>query len=814
VKLSRFYVLLLMFALACEDQGCDGMTPLADPYPTEDLLDDAVVAHMADQGLTELEEIAPSILSAVAGFSCEQAPCPAGDGVCDAENICRSVHDDKGLIGDKIGEQEVNSSAKVCENQCAANDTACEEDFFNKCNVYVQVDEMSFNGTANGDLEMTVLATLFSSVLPISYDLGFLGEGVCDAQINRAQKLITSTITFDNDNPLDRMRVIVGDIDIALDSDDVQLCTLLEAFDSLIWGLLESRVREELDKALDEAMNGLLFETCDASTACPFPELTYCDTANELCRFAGVMAPETNEPMPVPRATGIEGQVALDSFVDQFIKPGSAVDMAIRAKDVSVPAAASGGMAHALNITTMGGFRLPPGDEAASACVPELELATPPSLQFDPPLLTTTGEGYDMVMAVSKNYLNQLAETLRSSGALCQTLDEAVLTGLSSGALSLLLPSLDRITNNESVPLQVDIIPRGSVEMEIGRNLTTEDPANPGRFTLEEPLMGLAIEDMDLDMFLQLPGGWVRFLTVRADLYIDLSLEVTETGGLTLLVGDATNWIQDVTVLNSGLLSESPESLEESLPSLVSVFLPGLLDSMELDFELPAMSGFTFEIDEVAGTNELGTTELGHTGYAFMGIFASMSFDPEGLSDGAFGLASGHSLISWAALKSVSTPDADQWREGDNVRIQLQVGATNAQVPADSLVSWVKVNDGPFHPLYRGDEITIIDPVLNRPGEHDIHIHTAIADMPGTRDPVGTTITVNTQILPSARATDPTPIVEGGDINAKPNRWTARDEVATRTEGTAWSCDSSSLANVPWWAMGLVLLWRRRKRSL
>ena len=158
-----------------------------------------------------------------------------------------------------------------------------------------------------------------------------------------------------------------------------------------------------------------------------------------------------------------------------------------------------------------------------------------------------------------------------------------------------------------------------------------------------------------------------------------------------------------MTVLNSGLLEEEPEALEESLPSLVSVFLPGLLDSMELDFELPAVAGVTLSIDEIAGTNESGTTQLGHAAYDYMGIFASMTLDPDALSGGAFGLAANQSLHSWAAVKEIVTPDSAEWRRGQNVVVHLAVDATNAEVPDEDLVTWVKIDQGQFHPLYRGN---------------------------------------------------------------------------------------------------------------
>ena len=534
MKFRLLFSLSMLFAFACEDQGCAGLTPLEVPFPEEEMLTDAVVAHLSDQGMTELETLAPSILSAVAGFSCDEAPCPTEDGLCDAEQVCRSIHDDKGLMGTKIAEQVINGNITVCTNPCSAGDAGCEADFFDKCNVYVQVDEISFSGTAEGDLEMGVLATLFSSVLPISYDLGFLGDGVCDAQINRAQKLLTTTVSFDNSNPLNRMRIIVGELNVELDDNDVQLCSLIETFDSLIWGLLETRLREELDNALEEALSGILY-CADGVASRPRP---YHCGSEYICRFT-VTAPETGEPARAfPRASG---RFALD---ESTLKPGTALDWRFGPTTKRTSGCDRHRSAYP-NIKAKGGFRLPETLSSEASCVPQLDAVAPTPLTFEAPLLTVEGEGYDFLMAVSKNYMANLAETLRTSGALCQTLDEAVLTGLSSGALSLLLPSLDRLTNDASVPLQVDVTPKGRVEMEIGRNLTSEDVANPGRYILEEPLLGLKIDDLDLDMYLLLPGGWVRFLTVRVDLYVDLSLQSTETGGLTLLVGDTSNWIQD-----------------------------------------------------------------------------------------------------------------------------------------------------------------------------------------------------------------------------------------------------------------------------
>ena len=106
------YLGFLTWALlvaGCDNQGCDMLTPLAEPFPQEALLDEAVMVHLSDDGMTELETITPTLLSSLAGFSCDVAPCPPEDGICDEENICRSFSEDNGLIGQKIGEQDVGA---------------------------------------------------------------------------------------------------------------------------------------------------------------------------------------------------------------------------------------------------------------------------------------------------------------------------------------------------------------------------------------------------------------------------------------------------------------------------------------------------------------------------------------------------------------------------------------------------------------------------------------------------------------------------------------------------------------------------------
>jgi hypothetical protein len=808
---------IALIFVGCDNQGCDMLTPLADPFPQEALLDEAIMVHLSDDGMTQLETITPTLLGSLAGFDCATAPCPAEDGTCDADNVCRSLYEDKGLIGQKIGQQDV-SGITICEEACESDDLPCLEAFFDKCNIYVQLDAVQFSGNTTGGLQFDVSATLFSSPLPIKYELPLLGERNCEASINRAEKSIVTTLSFDDTNPLNRMRVIMSEPSISIDvNDDLDhdCGALANVALGLFGGVLENQIQDELNSALDEALNGILFESCNAENPCPFSDITFCDIDMSVCRFAGVIASETNEAMKVPREMGMEGQIALDQFLSQFMKPGVGVDLAAHARDVVVPSGNDGTLAHAMNVKVKGGFRVPLQLQEQPSCVPSIEAVEPLDLTFEAPLLTASGVPYDFLMAVSANYLAQFSESLRQSGALCQTLDASVLAGLSSGAIALLLPSLNRLTQNESVPLQIDVVPQGRVTLEIGRNLTTEDPNEPGRFTLEEPLMGLNIQDLDLDMFAKLPGGWVRFLTVRTDLYIDLSMAVTETGGINLLVGDATNWIQDIDVLNSGMLSESPADLEESLPSLVSVFLPGLLDSMELDFELPSVSGFEFSIAEIAGVGEIGETLLGDTKYGHMGIYADMSFDPAGLEDGAFGQMADLSVDTWAAVKAIDFPTASEWRTGAHVKVNLSVAVMNEGFENEPLTTWIKIDEGPYHPLFQGRELTVIDPLLDRPGYHQIHIQTSLTGHPHTRDPEGTSLRIYTEILPDPLAEIDTHIalenVPGIQSVIASAGGQEHGKVPVQTSG--FSCESVPLMNASFWGLILGLCCMRRRRK-
>ena len=342
----------------------------------------------------------------------------------------------------------------------------------------------------DGSLQLAVTATLFSSLLSIDYNA--FGPRSCDAEIVRGQKAFlppllstTPTLLIECVWFWENFPSITIDVNDDLEHDCGALANVALG---LFGGLIENQIKDELNAAIEEALNAVLYETCDAETPCPHSDISFCDIDQGVCRFAGVIDPATDEPMKMPTEMGIEGQIALDQFFAQFMKPGAGVDLGAHAKNVEVPLDAVGNRAHAMNIIAKGAFRPPLLSQSQPSCVPTLN-PVPPLALFDAPLLTASGAPYDFLMGVSANYLAQFSEALRASGALCQTLDESVLTGVSSGAIALLLPSLNRLTQNESVPLRVDVVPRGHVTLDIGRNLTSEDPLEPGRFTLEEPLL-------------------------------------------------------------------------------------------------------------------------------------------------------------------------------------------------------------------------------------------------------------------------------------------------------------------------------------
>ena len=168
----------------------------------------------------------------------------------------------------------------------------------------------------------------------------------------------------------------------------------------------------------------------------------------------------------------------------------------------------------------------------------------------------------------------------------------------------------------------------------------------------------------------------------------------------------------------------------------------------------------------------------------------------------------------WAAVKSVDSPTASEWQQGVHTRVHVSVDAMNVALEDESLVSWVRVDDGPYHPLFQGREITIVDPLLDRPGLHEITIHAAVANAPLSRDPEGIVLSVYTEILSDplavlveADALTALPEVEGPVQQRALPHATAFDE-----QGQLFSCDavpSNDILLFTWAA--LLLLMRRRK---
>ena len=65
----------------------------------------------------------------------------------------------------------------------------------------------------------------------------------------------------------------------------------------LFGGLIENQIKDELNAAIEEALNAVLYEACDAETPCPHSDISFCDIDQGVCRFAGVIDPATDEPM-------------------------------------------------------------------------------------------------------------------------------------------------------------------------------------------------------------------------------------------------------------------------------------------------------------------------------------------------------------------------------------------------------------------------------------------------------------------------------------------------------------------------------------
>jgi hypothetical protein len=711
--MSRRAALLTLLVLvpACSDGGCgDVLGPLEAPIANGSFFNDAAVARVSPAGVTFIETNLPPIIGSLASSSCTDVPCPTGWGNCDGAGVCKSTDPSTAFIGIKVPPTVVNDPGVYFEELRIC--TSHRSPTFDDCNIYVDVTDVDLQPNANNNT-LGVLAdvTIWSSTIKMHlYGAGILEPDFnCDVRVRNANdenlpiyKTVGASVSFDASNPLGRLEMNPSPISVEIVEDDLVLCGILEwdIIKGLIFGFLEDSIKSQLQDTVQDVLTGLLREGC-ADAPCSRPDVSSCN-GDQLCAFnAGGEL--------VPRLLGMEGTLAVDALLGGFA--GDAASLSF-----SAAAATASTASNALTMSLRAAAVAP-----SSECVPSFPAPDPTLPTYNP-----AGSSWHVAIGASDKLLNSVVYRAFDAGGLCQTIAPGAVSQLSSGALSLLVPSLDEITGG-SVPLAIDMRPRTPPRIEVGRNVTGPDPDDPTVTILVEPLMNVVLDDFDLDVFAQIDGVLLRVLTLRVDLNLDLSLAIGGSGELVLVAGDASNWLVDVDVIHSDVLRETPEDIEAAIPTLLGIVLPMLTESLAQTFEIPSFSGFTLGVDGIGGSQSYGSTTHGdHDRFAHLSITASLAFDPNAALRARAQTA--------AEVIDVEVPLAEQIRAGERVAVRIAADILGRDPSLPPATVWYRVDGGMWRPPVDAREITVRDPVLHAEGTHVIEVAVAHPGAPDTLD--------------------------------------------------------------------------------
>ncbi|MCX7943609.1 MAG: hypothetical protein N2746_03780 [Deltaproteobacteria bacterium] len=249
-------------------------------------------------------------------------------------------------------------------------------------------------------------------------------------------------------------------------------------------------------------------------------------------------------------------------------------------------------------------------------------------------------------IGINEYFLRKFFWDAFNSGVLCLNIDSATVPQLTSGVLSMLLPSLKELTDGKNTSVIISMRPTKAPDIKIGRGLLR---LSGDKKEIFRPLILLSISQLSIDFYAVVYDRYTRIFTLTADLEIPIALDVVEREKtdpndpnksirvveLVPVLGDLTNAIRNIVVSNSELLAEKPEDIARQLSSLIGTLVGPLLGGAGLSgFELPDLQGFVLKIRSIAGSvaydaiNDPSCNDFNESApacyYKFMNIFADI----------------------------------------------------------------------------------------------------------------------------------------------------------------------------------------------
>ncbi len=712
---SLQWSLLAFFLFACGGGGCGGCEacgtgPIPGGFPIEERVPNSAQVRLTSSGIDFIESNAADLVPL--------------------------------LLPDGLEFDIPRSQTTADLTICTPDITICPDD---NCKIQGEIEQVMLEPNAPNQLLATIrlrLRTLSCNAagdcslgpLPIDLDHWLCGGGVLatvdteNPSGSRPDVGITATISFEEETELARAgytRLVIGDAgleegrglegtdDIMIDGDGGLVGALAGLLDGIIIGQIEGQIGDLLQGALDDQL-------CTTTTEYGCPTGTCSDDPADpgsTCRFgpADGAGTCTSGGRCVPLLLGTDGQGDLGAAFLGGVSPGTHAPGQFLL--------ASGGEGEAINegmsLFMYGGFIGTNSDfsvtPAHNPCVPAID---PPPIPTVPRVETFRGnsapglaENPHLGIGLAESFLDHAGYGMYDAGLLCIGAGTNLAQELSTGLFSLVVQSLGRLVFPEdAAPLGIALRPQTPPDFTIGSG-------GEG-----DPLLQIALDQMQMDFYVFSSERYIRFMTYEADLRIGVDLRA-EGGQLIPEITELAPVEGTGVVTNTGdLLREDPEALATSM-GLVLETAVGMFAGGIGAVDLPDIMGLQLQIPDG------GIQGIEDGGESFLSIFANLAVAPSPIT----AKLDTRMQIVDAQIDPTSL-ELDTFGQGEMPKVTLQVEALDVPLNTDVEYS-VRVDGMPWSHWTSESEIVLDDEsALLFQAKHTIEARARIAGEPGSVD--------------------------------------------------------------------------------
>lgn len=595
-------------------------------------------------------------------------------------------------------------------------------------------------------LKLTLRGRLRTNVAMPVHTQGLFGEIECYVSVNSAWSgtphiAIRADLHLSDDPDTGALRIDVGQTSLyGVSTGDVSIDGgLLCGFGSEQEAA--DNVNSQIHNRIGEAVEGFLCSSCTSDDDCsPFG----------TCGSAGTC--EIDGQSTCMQHFGTSGRLAADAVLGLLpTDDAGEIDLYLAAGGFAQ--AGDGGLAVGVRTGVLSSHDVDTHD-----CVPVLPPPATASIGASPALAgnthPVTGEPFDIGLGIHTAFLDQAGWAAHQAGFLCLDVGTEKVPLLTASALSILAPSIIDLIHEDDAPLFLQVRPQTAPTMTLGAGTFVD---TPGGVEVDEPLIDVAMKDLEVDFYLLTDDRYVRILTLLADLTIPLGLDVDGSGDVIPVLGDIAEAFDNIRVTNSGLLAETPDEIADKFPAILSIALPGLADGLG-SFQVPDVAGLTLALEPGGFTAVDGETLL-----AILG-------DLE-VADTSASIRTARTTVEVVAI------------DGDAATIDLALGADGVAGP----VEWqLRHNGGFWSPFTQSPEVSFHRAGLHVQGRHTIEVRARALGEPATTDPQPAAIDVIVDaIAPRIFATEAADavLIDATDFISPVDALRVRE----RIDGGAWT---------------------------